>query len=94
MQHWHCFRWVQAPQMWNSMLFVQQSTGHLSAQWRPPKSLFKRWSAHSSSFLRLRPRSTQQARLLAHDWGDGAEGGEGEGGEGNCNVSEELELDL
>jgi len=32
--------------------------------------------------------------LLAHDWGDGAEGGEGEGGEGNCNVSEELELEL
>ena len=30
--------------------------------------------------------------MLAHDWGDGAEGGEGEGGEGNCNVSEELEL--
>ena len=89
MQHWHCFRWVQAPQMWNSMLFVQQSTSHLSVQCRPPKSLFKRWSAHSSSCLRLRPRSTQQARLLAHDWG---EGGEGEGGEGNCNVSEELEL--
>ena len=54
--------------------------------------MFKRWSAHSPSFLRLRPRSTQQARLLAHDWGDGAEGGEGEGGAGNCNVSEELEL--
>ena len=67
-------------------------TGQLSVQWRPPKSLFKRWSAHSSSFLRLRPRSTQQARLLAHDWGEGGEGGEGEGGEGNCNVSEELEL--
>ena len=32
--------------------------------------------------------------MLAHDWGDGAEGGEGEGGEGNCNVSEELELEL
>ena len=30
--------------------------------------------------------------MLAHDWSDGAEGGEGEGGEGNCNVSEELEL--
>ena len=31
--------------------------------------------------------------MPAHDWGDGAEGGEGEGGEGNCNVSEELELE-
>ena len=30
--------------------------------------------------------------MLAHDWGDGAEGGEGEGGESNCNVSEELEM--
>ena len=25
MQHWHCFRWVQAPQMWNRMLPVQQA---------------------------------------------------------------------
>ena len=74
---------VQSPQLQPSQL---------SVQWRPKKILFRGWSAHSSSSLRLRPRATQQARLQAHDWGDGAEGGEGEGGEGNCNVSEELEL--
>ena len=22
MQHWHCFRWVQAPQMWNAHRLV------------------------------------------------------------------------
>ena len=72
---------VQSPELHPSQL---------SGQWRPHKL------CHSSSALRLRPRATEQARgqYQASDRGEGAEGGEGEGGEGNCNVSEELELDL